>query len=234
MLIISPFSDYYDGVASSGVDTTIRYHRQTSILITNTPFYIDHLPNTLMGRDFDVILANYRSSDRGQSALEKSSCELNILGFCGIYIVTARVGQLYYFGEDILNCDWSRKKSYRKTTVHQSVTNLIHQFHGQQDNTLFQQFKTPLFHVPLSSSEHCTPQRLETLQATFTLNPNLKDLQFQKYKDAYSTFQDLQSYISGILGITTPETIELSDRSKIIKAGFDPKISFRKGKQLPK
>lgn len=111
---------------------------------------------------------------------------------------------------------------------------MIHQFHGQQDNTLFQQFKTPLFHVPLISSEHRTPQTLETLQATFTLNPNLKDLQFQKYKDVYSTFQDLQSYISRILGITTSETIELSDKSKILKAEFDPKISFRKGKQPKK
>ena len=233
MLILSPFSDYYDGVASSGVDTTIRYHRQTSTLNANTPFYINNLPTTSMGQYFDAILANCRS-DCGLSALEESPRELNILGFCGIHIVTARVGQLHYFGEDILNCDWSTKKSYRKTTVHQSVTDLIHQFHGQQDNTLFQQFKTPLFHVPLISSEHYTPQRLETLQATFTLNPNLKDLQFQKYKDAYSTFQDIQSYISGILGITTPETLELSDKSKILKAGFDPKISFRKGKQPPK
>jgi hypothetical protein len=233
MLILSPFSDYYDGVASSGVDTTIRYHRQTATLKAKTPFYINNLPTTSMGQYFDAILAKHRS-DCGLSALETSSCELHILGFCGIHIVTARVGQLYYFGEDILNCDWSTKKPYRKTTDRQSITDLIHQFHGQQDNTLFQQFKTPLFHVPLISSEHFTPQRLETLQATFTLNPNLKDLQFQKYKDAYSTFQDIQSYISGILGITTPETIELSDRSKILKAGFDPKISFRKGKQTPK
>lgn len=232
MLIISPFSDYYDGVASSGIDTTIRYHRETSTIKAQTTFYINHLPNSLMGQDFDAILANYRQ-DFDRSALEKSSCEFQILGFCGIHIVTARVGKLHYFGEDILNCDWSTKKNYQKSTVRQTVTDLINQFHGKQDNTLFQQFKTPLFLVPVISSEHRTPQKLETLQAPFKLNPNLKDLQFQKYKDAYSTFQDLQSYISGILGITTPDTIELSDRSKIIKAGFDPKISFRKGKQPP-
>ena len=64
----------------------------------------------------------------------------------------------------------------------------------------------------------------------FTLNPNLKDLHFHKYKDSYSTFQDIQSYLSGILGIAQHPTLELSDRSKILKAGFDPKTSFRKGK----
>ncbi len=100
MLIISSFSDYDDGVASSGIDTTIRYHRDTSTLTAQTPFYIDHLPRSLMGQYFDAILANYRY-DRGQSALEKSSCEFQILGFRGTHIVTARVGQQYYFGEDI-------------------------------------------------------------------------------------------------------------------------------------
>jgi hypothetical protein len=109
---------------------------------------------------------------------------------------------------------------------------LIQRFHGKNDHTLFQQLKSPVFLVPIISSESDRDQRnLENLQAKFTLNPNLKDLQFQKYKDAYSTFQEIQSYISGILGVTTPETIVLSDKSKILKAGFDPKTSFRKGKQ---
>jgi hypothetical protein len=34
-----------------------------------------------------------------------------------------------------------------------------------------------------------------------------------------------------VLGIDATPTIELSDKSKIIKAGFDPKTAFRKGKQ---
>jgi hypothetical protein len=97
MLIISPFSDYYDGVASSGIDTIIRYHRQTSTITAKTPFYINHLPTHLMGHYIDYLIAQHRHNhDRAE--LEKSFCQLQILGFCGTQLVTTQIGDTRYFG----------------------------------------------------------------------------------------------------------------------------------------
>jgi hypothetical protein len=49
--------------------------------------------------------------------------------------------------------------------------------------------------------------------------------------DAFTAFQSIQSYISGILGTKENDIIEISNNSKIVKAGFDLKTSFRKDKK---
>jgi hypothetical protein len=230
MLIISPFSDYYDGVASSGIDTTIRYHRQTTTIKATSPFYINYLPTNLMGQHFDFIM-NQRRRDLLEASLKAASCHFQVVGFCGTHLVSVRLGKNYYFGESILDIEWSKQKPHGKPTAHQIIIDLIQKFHGKVDHQLFQQFQVPVFVVPMESYIQTNAELDPSLyQPLFTLNPNLKELQFPKYKDAYSAFQEIQGYISGILGADDRPTVELSDRSKILKAGFDPKISFCKGK----
>jgi hypothetical protein len=41
-------------------------------------------------------------------------------------------------------------------------------------------------------------------------------------------FQEIQMFISGVLGIDENPTVEVSDKDKIISRGFDYKWSFRK------
>jgi hypothetical protein len=224
MLIQSAFSDYYDCVARLGIDTTIRYRRDTNTIKAISPYTIAHLPRDLHAADyFDL----YRSKGASSQALT-----FQIIGFCGTTIVSLTDGEKTYFGEEILTLDWAKTKGYRKFSNYQVVTDCIRRFHEQTDHSLFQQFKVPVFSVPIESP--LKPYELNAAALywpTFTLNPKLSDLKFYQYKDTYSTFQDIQSYISGVLGIDATPTIELSDKSKIIKAGFDPKTSFRKGKQ---
>jgi hypothetical protein len=230
MLILSPFSDYYDGVASSGIDTTIRYHRQTTTIRATSPFYTNYLPTNLMGQHFDFVM-NQRRRDLFEVSLKAASCYFQVIGFCGTCILSVRLGKNYYFGKSILDIEWSKQKPHGKPTAHQIVTDLIQKFHEKIDHHLFQQFQVPVFVVPIEPYISTNAQLDPNLyQPLFTLNPNLKELQFPKYKDAYSAFQEIQGYISGILGAADRPTIELSDRSKILKAGFDPKTSFRKGK----
>ena len=231
MLILSSYTDYYDRVATSGIDTTIRYHRQTTILKAPSPFHIDYLPRHLMGGYFDSISFQIRHRHDKQDDL---SCDFQIIGFCGTYLVSVYMGKKYYMGEDILDLDWSTKKRHQQPTIRQIVADCIQKFHNKTNHTLFQEFKVPVFVVPIIEVTNLDKQRHRNQEeiVPFTLNPNLKDLDFHKYKDSYSTFQDIQSYLSGILGIEQHLTLELSDRSKILKAGFDPKTSFRKGKPL--
>jgi hypothetical protein len=226
MLIQSSFSDYYDGVARLGIDTTIRYRRDTSTLKAFSPYTIAHLPRDLHADNY-LNLDLYRSGGASSRALA-----FQIIGFCGTSIVSLTDNEKTYFGAEILTLDWAKTKGYCQSSNYQVVTDCIRRFHDQTDHSLFQQFKVPIFSVPIASP--LKPYELNAVALywpTFTLNPKLSDLKFYQYKDPYSAFQEIQSYISGVLGIDPQPTIELSDKSKIIKAGFDPKISFRKGKQ---
>jgi hypothetical protein len=230
MLIISPFSDYYDGVASSGIDTTIRYRRTTKRLKAISPYLLNHLPQHLPDSPTDFAEDDY-SRPAINSKFHPTSY-FGIIGFCGTTIVYLHDHQTYHFGEAILTLNWSSKKRSRKPSNRQVVTECIQKFNNKTNHDLFKEFNVPIFTTDIMAHPSNYEFKHPGLYLPdFILNPSLSELKFYQHKDPYSTFQEIQSYISGILGITTPETIELSDKSKILKAGFDPKTSFRKGKQ---
>ncbi|MFX4300344.1 hypothetical protein [Pseudosulfitobacter pseudonitzschiae] len=58
----------------------------------------------------------------------------------------------------------------------------------------------------------------------------LKDIDFYKALDPFTTHMEIQSWISGVLPQSKP-VIDLSDIYKIQKAGFDTRTSFRKAPQ---
>lgn len=58
----------------------------------------------------------------------------------------------------------------------------------------------------------------------------LKDYQFAKVFDPYTCLQELDMYISGVLGGSSPKMITISDEDLLVGKGFDKKISFRKRK----
>lgn len=63
------------------------------------------------------------------------------------------------------------------------------------------------------------------------VNPaNLKAWEFYKVKDSFAMFMEVDQWVSGVLPQNN-ETVILSDKSKIVKAGFDLKTSFRKAKK---
>jgi hypothetical protein len=238
MLIRSTFKDYYDTAAGMGVDATLIYHRETRLVELEHQFFMDNLPE-------------YFPNDRGEyfNAYDAVSieawnqqeyCNFYIIGFCGRQIVClnntqpeiAKSDGMAYFGEEILELGWSNKKRHRKPSAQQVIEDCIQQFHGKQNLGLFKQLNTPIFSISLGSHLNRYEQQCQGLYAPkFTVNPNLAAFKFFKYKDAFTTFQEIQSYLAGVLGSPEPEIIELSDRSKIVKSGFDLKTSFRQRKQ---
>lgn len=66
---------------------------------------------------------------------------------------------------------------------------------------------------------------------SMTFNPSLKMINFYKYADPYSVFVELGNFIGGDAGGRMPNMIEVDNDTKIHKAGFDLKQSFRKRKQ---
>ncbi|WP_415913155.1 hypothetical protein [Neptuniibacter sp. QD37_11] len=58
------------------------------------------------------------------------------------------------------------------------------------------------------------------------LNPCLSDLQFYKVMDAYTAFQELSMYLSGVLRVNEPATAEIEDKYRVSGHGFNDQ-SFR-------
>jgi hypothetical protein len=61
-------------------------------------------------------------------------------------------------------------------------------------------------------------------------NKCLRDVEFYKAVNPFEAFQELSMFIGGIMGGKSPIMIEVSDKDRIAKHGFD-KFSFRKEKQ---
>jgi hypothetical protein len=238
MLIRSTFKDYYDTAAGMGVDATLIYRRETQLIELEHQFFIDNLPECLPNDDGEYLNCYDRSSiDRWN---QRESCDFYIIGFCGKQIVclkttqhdTDKCNEMAYFGEEILELGWSKNKRHRKPSAQQVVEDCLEQFHYKANLGLFKQLNTPIFSISLGSRLSQYEQKHQGLYAPrFTVNPNLAAFKFFKYKDAFTTFQEIQSYLAGVLGSPEPEIIEVSDRSKIVKSGFDLKTSFRNRKQ---
>lgn len=59
-------------------------------------------------------------------------------------------------------------------------------------------------------------------------NPSLKNLGIPYYLDAYACFQKIEQFMTGVVPGGQMPMVELTDKSKILKKGFDPKYGFRR------
>ena len=93
---------------------------------------------------------------------------------------------------------------------------------------LVHEYKIPIFSLCI--------HRTRDIKEKNYFNPVLKDFEFFKVKDSFSAFQELQQFISGVLGTEGNEPIVTDDKYKILAQGFDLKTSFRKdpGKPRPR
>jgi hypothetical protein len=239
MLIKSNFKDYYDSSASTGVDTSIIYNRETTTVQLEDAFFLDRLP-AYFPDDLGGIKEDDYSDKMVALMNQKSHCQFTIIGFCGTLYVGVFVNvhapeelyQFAYFGDDILTLNWSKEKTWRGPSPFSVVENCVKMWHGKQDDTFFKQLKAPIFSVairhPLTRYE---TNNLGLYMPKFTVNTPLSIFQFYKIFDPYSAFQAVQSYVSGVLGAGEKPIIEVSNKTKIVKAGFDLKTSFRKDKE---
>lgn len=68
-------------------------------------------------------------------------------------------------------------------------------------------------------------------KVTIETNPSLKALGFQKVKDAFTAYQELDSYIFGVLGVDANPIVQTSDKDRLVAHGFDNRVSFRNMKR---
>jgi hypothetical protein len=244
MLIKSSFKDYYDAASGTGIDTSIIYTRETRQMQIENAFFED-VP-TYFPDDMDEIREDDYSDESIALMNQKSYCQFSIIGFCGTLYVGLfntkanakdihEPHRLAYFGADIKALNWSKNKRKNHTSDLTQIENVLEKWHEKQDDALFKLFNAPIFTVNIRQNLLKYEQKNWVLYTpNFRLNGPLSIFQFYKAIDPYSAFQSLQSYISGVLGEDTNPMIEVSNNTKIVKAGFDLKTSFRKDKAQKK
>jgi hypothetical protein len=205
MRIISKFHDYYDSVMRMGMDKECIYLRDTKEIEIPK----DHN---------DVRISGRRNKNQGDIA--DITRDKVIIGFCGnIYPLIIEKKEKDYCSPELI--------------YHYKESEYTQKYIGRWYNTIsffdkdwskykkiFVDYKTPVFIILIID-------RISNNNRSLLLNPRLSDYNFQSIKDPYTAYQDIYMYISGVLGINQKELIEISDKNRIEKHGFD-KWSFRK------
>jgi len=241
MLIISKFHDYYDTVIkTTGVDKSIVFNRSENQVVFDWP------------RDKSGFISHQFPHESYYTAPTKESNNAFmcfVVGFCGktYHGVETEQGdgysikRSYFFGEDAFTWMEERKKS-KGWTDWLMKENLPYWKEFRFPMTMFQEHKTPILllsapqrrdWISCSSEQRTHPLRFGKYQS-LRINPILRDWGFHTVIDPFTAFQEIQMFISGVLGGSEKETINLSDKNKIVEHGFDPKWSFRKPPKVAK
>lgn len=233
MLIVSKFKDYYDSVAfSKGVDKTIVYGRKNDSVAERQfyqyygkkeiyfPSYENRPWNRLQGR-----------KRRGDGPIK--SFDAHIIGFCGRLYPMLAIEHWGPNGETVVSHSYDIDDI---EVLHKKHCSTFYPFYlyknlltDRRVLDLFVKHKTPIFR--LAGAEVNLWGRPQKEGRNLELNPELKQFGFFRIVDAYTAFQEVEMYISGVLGVDSQKPVEVSDRSKIEGHGFDYRTSFRKDKE---
>lgn len=229
MLIISKNKDYYDGVVGSmGVDKTIVYERNTTEIndIKKFPKPFDNKKRKWSDVNHFYELPFFKL--KSDTKYEYRSPF--IIGFCGkLY-----VGIKFYYKVRIHNSmeiydyqydtfyDLINIKKYVEENHWNNVFNDTYNYINDYDPIeIHREIKSPIFIFDFNVGKQ------SRINEKFIINPILKDYEFYKIFDTFTAFQEIQMFVSGVLGTNEKETIEVDDKYKIGQHGFD-KWSFRK------
>jgi len=235
MKIISSFKDYYDGVQSYGMDEKSVFERQSPKVEINLldGFFDFH-------KEFIDYGQTYTFEKKGANSYydERIIATQLLLGFCG----------MLYFGYKFDTIEKGKPVESRVFySVEESKVYLksINQAYNTQGFEIrnhpiltkpnldwFHTLNAPLFIFPAYAAhpeevnlnwDEDIPKKPQDLM----LNPNLKALDFHKVKDAYSCFQEINQFISGVLSENENKSTTLTDKERVLQHGIDPKYGFR-------
>ena len=232
MRIISNFKDYYDVVLSHGQDVSTTFIRKTKEY-DNKSTEVKLLKSILYTDDLDEIVVDnsrYFNSDYNLSVNSG-----NILFFCGkIYPFTTIYHTIDYKQTLSYHYDFNSVDKYiiahgnKKTREEWGKNSKLFKYfrHYFSKDKLNKLFNIKLDNNKLIKLHHELGSPYFLYNKTLTINPVLKEIEFYKTLDVYSTYQEIDMFLTGILGDSEPKIIEVSDTIKKEKHGFD-KWSFK-------
>ena len=239
MRIFSKFTDYYDGSQRFGFDETCLYQRTMRDDLTKSE--IDQVKKVLTDIDFQ----NLDLHTRYYSGETSFNFDDFVILFCGKLYRGITTQRLSYGLETSLQKFFCYNEKQVESFLRKSVpakefdryltgkTNLrirtlaftrngidiFFEKNGQEFQQIIdlqQELKIPV--IMFKGDYWRTPKVI--------YNPILRELEFNKLVDSFQAFQELQMFISGVLGGRSPAMVEISDEIRAEKHGMD-KTSFR-------
>jgi len=230
MLIISKYHDYYDHVQQAGVDKRVVLLREMKEI---------DVPNGLKFSNMQLASIDERGNRvASYNFISGRVFRLEWLFFCG-----KAYPKIFSFDKEYNSDVFHNIKFYSTLEeAEQDIPPSAHYFNSKNWNTgmilahqvreilsmpreidanVFQKLKAPYFVYKRRDSSVRYGDKGKVI--TF---PVLKDYTPFLNLDAYSTYQEIEMYCSGVMGVGEPEIIEVSDISKRDSKGFD-KFSFK-------
>jgi len=238
MKIFSKYKDYYDSAASAGIDETIRFNREMSVIqLTDVPIKIP--------RSIDITI---KKNPTDPYTTTRPLFPV-IVGFCGkTYVVWTYdlsphalndsenwkndfKSWCMFYGDDVYEFinKFAGEKSLRRFKTErrqgkEKFDEFMATWHNKENHDMFIKYGVPTFLI-----HNITFQWWKTTtECELVLNPILSLVQFYKIFDSFQAFQQISSYISGVLGTKESNSTPMTDKEKVISHGFDIKTSFRK------
>lgn len=229
MLIIDKNNkhDFYDAALAFGIDRSIVYQREEKYLTVGIKTDYPDYSYGIGEKIFPIVIGFcgklYHCFKTVYEVREKYQNTKTLVKY--IYdIETLDEFMKEYYSDSNYFDKPEKKEYYIKFRKH----NCEKFFNGEYVNSdlknIFIDYKVPCFafHQNKFRRDICDVDK-----NNLVLNPLLKDYGFQKVMDAVTCNQEIMMYLSGVLGVGEKETVVPSDKSKIVKAGFDVKTSFR-------
>lgn len=241
MLIVSKFRDYYDKIgASFGVDKTIVFNRRS---------YLSEKIKFTKPYGWSNFYTKTKPKEN-----EKFLISLLVVGFCGkTYVgIAHRVSTTVPapYGQTTIHNDkfyWGKENiiKYLDRPLNKDEINYLNTFDESKNHIkIFTTLNAPIFTYVDSISngrgdagfakeffdlvEDTKNERGKELTRELVVNNNLSKLNFQSVVYPVIAFQEIQMFISGVLGVGEKPMIEIANNDKIVSQGFDLKTSFRK------
>lgn len=231
LLIVSKFKDYYDTASMYGIDKTIVYVRTNS---ESEYEYAKRHGRESVGYRSPYTRPSITLEDRWAKIEPYDSIEASVIGFCG------KLYPVYRFTlKDEIEVIYDKQEVLDKLREHSILVEDNWRFSDNVKNknyidrffdvntwkyleSLFVELKQPVFILKNTHS-----RRTETF---LEIAPELKAYKFGKHFSAPLAFQEIQNYISGVIGVGTPDMVQISNEDQIHKKGYD-KWSFRTHKE---
>jgi hypothetical protein len=246
-IVSNKFKDYYDVVANQGVDLTRIFNRNTKNVKGNFPLpgwteksYWDGIQ-----KDADYPKAEYTVY---YSTKQNFGSENYRLGY--IYVLFAgklyggiaikdltfgHTGEMSYywdietFNKKALEMKVEERKSYTESSLYcgkgyKTNKERVEKVLSIEGDEILKEWAITN-NISIAVACYFFTDKNEQF---YKVNPCLKDIEFQRVLDPFTAYQELDQWISGVLG-QNPEPDEVSDKVKIQQHGFDS-WSFRKHK----
>lgn len=250
MKIIAKEHDFIDSIQAHGMDKNVVYVRKTESRSFVDQFYDDPIYKKLNNR-FQKLENFLKTHSQYHRCV--------IFGFCGkIYpmynipyserkfepligryvrqcavkhqFVTSseEIIDIYknhrYEDESVAFLDRKKKRGFTQKIIDPILSDL---YGDDSFGWLFTELNVPVFVL--------TFDKYRLKDVTLTTNPLLIDYDFGKIMDAYTAYQEIGMYISGVLGVGSTNVVDISDIHMRDAKGFnDSSFKTRKGTKKPR